>query len=436
MTNGKQPPRTVLEHLLRQRDRTYQETAYEFEKLARELNERGVGISPRHLRRLASGERAGTTPATRRVLQAMFGMTAGELLQPYRVPSEDHAMPVAGRADPRSDVEVLTMAAERFRDFAFRTQESVGSEAVEEVTDEVRELARTYLYVPLPSVLGRLVGAQDRVLSLLELRQRPANARHLYFLATILGGILAYAGDDVGRPDVALSHARTAYMWAEYADHNGLRAWIRGIQSFVCYWDNRPHEAVRYAQAGNQFANVTRSTAAPWLFACEARAHAALGAVPRAKTLIEDAFRAQDQIREDDLDEIGGICAFYPSRLTYYAAGALASSREESALAERYALDAVTAYSDQRRPGWDYSCQADTHISLALSRARGGEIDSVAEALQPVFALPPEQRIHDLVKTINLVHGALTERAPAHGVQDIQEQIELFTRSSLPRFPV
>src|SRR5215470_8371934 len=91
MTVRRVQPRTVLEELLRQQDRTYDEIAQDFEKVARQLGEHGVSISTRHLRRLASGERTGTTPATRRVLQAMFHRRMDELLQcwPSAGPARD-----------------------------------------------------------------------------------------------------------------------------------------------------------------------------------------------------------------------------------------------------------------------------------------------------------------------------------------------------------
>src|SRR3954454_10653489 len=80
MARPRREPRTLLEHLIQQRDRTYEELAAEFAK----LDERAA-ISPRHLGRLARGERdtAGTTPATRRALQAMFGKSVEDLLSPW-----------------------------------------------------------------------------------------------------------------------------------------------------------------------------------------------------------------------------------------------------------------------------------------------------------------------------------------------------------------
>jgi hypothetical protein len=436
-----QQPRTVLEYLLRQQDRTYEEVAQEFAKVARRLDERGVAISTRHLRRLASGERAGTNPATRRVLQAMFGRPAQELLQPYDATADAVAssMVTATSTEPtavQSDVEMLTAAAERSREFAMTSHLPVSPEAIDELEDEARELAQIYLATPLPNILGRLVNLQDSVFAQLDMRQKPTNARQLYFLATIVGGMLGYAADDIGKPHLALTHTRTAFMWAEYADDNGLRAWIRGLQSLICFWANRPREAIRYAQAGGEFAATARSTSAPWLFACRARAHAALGDATQAKLLIEEADRARERVAENDLDDFGGLCSFLPARQTYYAARALASLPEEASRAERYSLQAVEAYADPSQPGWDFSCLADSRLSLALARAGRGEFDGVIEPLRPVLDLPPEQRISEFNNTMNLLHRAMNGQGTPRQAREIQEEIEVFTRVSLSSFPV
>ena len=96
-------PRTQLEYLLWQRDQTYDEVVAEFAKLARTLGEPAT-LTSRHLRRLASGERNGVTPVTRRVLQAMFSRPADDLLAPYGHSGD--LVPVhtrAGRTQAHSD---------------------------------------------------------------------------------------------------------------------------------------------------------------------------------------------------------------------------------------------------------------------------------------------------------------------------------------------
>ena len=139
------------------------------------------------------------------------------------------------------------------------------------------------------AILGDLVTTRDTVFTLLETRRRPAHARQLYLLGGLVGGMLAKASHDTADPQTALTQSRTAYLCADQADHDGLRAWVRGLQALITYWDGRLNESVRYAQQGAQFAERSSSTAAVWLPVSEARAWAALGNV--AATQARDRAR-------------------------------------------------------------------------------------------------------------------------------------------------
>src|SRR3954453_4361783 len=88
--SGGHHPRTVLEELLWQCNYTYEELAGQFVRRAREAGENAT-ITPRHLARLAHGERAGArpNPSTGRGLETMFGLPVDELLAPW-VPGSGH----------------------------------------------------------------------------------------------------------------------------------------------------------------------------------------------------------------------------------------------------------------------------------------------------------------------------------------------------------
>ncbi len=125
MANTRREPRTMLEYLIQQRDRTYEELAERFLRL-----EEPATISARHLGRLARGERgsAGTTPATRRALQAMFGMSLEELLRPW-APEIVTAKPAMDDGSlvlpsPGNERSLIRMAAERARRFTLLAAES------------------------------------------------------------------------------------------------------------------------------------------------------------------------------------------------------------------------------------------------------------------------------------------------------------------------
>lgn len=432
-------PRTVLEHLLWQRDQTYDELTDEFETLARKAGEQAT-LTTRHLRRLAKGERANCNPVTRRTLQAMFGRPLEELLRTWEKHG-DLIPATTGLVVPTSYVtqeEMLAMAANRARKFALLAgQTNLTDESLEQVYEDVRQLCIAYPQRSLAEILGDLTTTQDTIFSLLEGRHRPTHARQLYLLGGVTAGLLAKASHDSSDPHAALTQARTAYLCADIADHNGLRAWIRGLQSLITYWDGRYRESVRYAQTGADYARATGSTARVWLPASEARSWAALGNATEASAAIDRAEQAWTDAGGDEMDELGGICTFTRTRQLYYAADALAWLPSEASAAEDYSTQAVAGYADQDAPDWAFGDAAGSRADLAVARIQQGEIDGAAEAIGPVLDLPPEQRIRGIISSTRHVHKALRSvgRQSDRQVIDLQEQIELFTRTPVKALP-
>ena len=179
-------------------------------------------------------------------------------------------------------------------------------ETLEQITDEVRRLATAYQLQALPSLVADFVHIQDVTFRLLEGRQRPDQSRALYILATAASGIMANASHDLGDNYAAMTHARTAYMCADNADHDSLRTWVRGMQSMVSYWAGWPHDAVRYARLGASSAASIRGTAAVWLAALEGRAWAALGNDEEVRASVHRAEEARERVVPNEIDELGG----------------------------------------------------------------------------------------------------------------------------------
>lgn len=420
-------PRTLLEAMVRQRQLSWDEAADLVVKTATQHEDISLSLSGRHLVRLARGERSGSrpNPATRRALQYAFGRSIAQLLGPY-TPGDLSAIVESERDSEPS--EVLTVAADRARRFMTSLQ-TLSDESLQLVYDDVRDLVRAYPTRPLPEILGHLVSGQETVFSLLERPQRPTHARQLYFLSAVLGGLLAKASHDLADSHAALAQSRTAWLCAEQADHDGLRAWISGLQALVSYWARRPHDSIRYTQRGTTYAQRARSTTAVWLPASEARAWAALGNGEQARDAIERAEQAWDQVRPDEMDEMGGIATFSRPRQLYFAADALVWLPDESSAAEDYGRQAVEAYSDPADPDWAFGDAAGSRAALAITRISHGEVDGAAEALTPVLDLPAEQRINGIVHSVNRVHRALNQ-APASAItRDLQERIEIYTRT-------
>lgn len=426
--------RTLLEHLLWCEDHTYEEMAGRFERAAVELGERAT-ITPRHLRRLASGERTGTTPATRRVFQNLFGQPIDVLLSP--VQDQIH---VPGPASELLDLsqtnekETLHMAAARARAFHLGASGSnLNGEAMDQLRDDVAMLAVAYQQLPVTQFLGQLVETQDSLFRLLEGRQPPAYTKRLLLMAGVTSGILAKVSHDFGDSHAALTQSRTAFLCADTADHVGMRAWIRGLQSLIAYWGGRYHESVRYAQQGASYAPV--NTTSVWLPLNEARAWAALGNTSATFDALGRADHARDKVEFDDIDELGGFCTFSRARQTYYAADALAWLPAEAQTAEQFALQALQAYVDTSAPEWAFGDAAGAATDLAIARIRLNEIEGAAETMRPVLDLPPEQRIDGVVRSVNHVHSALVQANKSQVGSDLQEQIEFFSATPVAALP-
>jgi hypothetical protein len=79
---------------------------------------------------------------------------------------------------------------------------------------DVRRIAGMYLKVPTLPLFARACGLRDRAFMLLEGRQRPTHARELYVVAGWALTMLGWMSVDLGRPDVAEDHSRTAWVCA------------------------------------------------------------------------------------------------------------------------------------------------------------------------------------------------------------------------------
>jgi hypothetical protein len=324
---------------------------------------------------------------------------------------------------------LVTMAARRALNFAVTVgSENVGPETVELIVGEVTRLARAYPVSPLSAVLGDLTDLQEAVFRLLEARRVEADERSLYLLAGAASGMLAKASHDLGNPQAAMTLARTAFICAGNAGHDGLKTWARGLQSLIAYWAGRHRESARYAELGAEFAARVRGTSATYLLAQQARSLAVLGAAEDAEETIRRAEQARERVEPDELDGFGGILTFTRPRQLYYAADARSWITEAHARAEASAAEAVEAYANAAAEDRSFSDEAGARTDQALARLAGGSLDGAAEALRPVLDLPTGRRIAGIVASVNRVHGAVRTLPTARtGVAaDLQEEIEAF----------
>jgi hypothetical protein len=446
--------------LVAQSERTHDEIVDGFLRCARENNEDAT-LSARTLHRWMGGDvQTVPRPAQRRVARLYWGYPMTDLLSPVppqaqvalmpRLPpvAPTYATPDVHLAAPGNDAEAgpelsslerqVTMSTRRAARFtAFAETHNVGPEALDQLRDDVCVLANDYIREPLITIMGDLVETQEYVFRLLEGKQRPTQTRDLYFMAGLVSGLLAKASHDLGRAHDAMTQARTLYVCADNADHPGLRAWARGLQSLIAYWAGRPQESVRYAQAGTDLATNQTGSVAAWLPSLEARAWALLAAPDETAAAIGRAADRRAEHQPDDLDHVGGVLSFPPARQHYYAAGAYVFLEGEQANAQREAATAIDLYETGDPQQRSFSDEAGAHAELALSRVNDGELEGAHEALVPVLHLEPERRIGGIVASAARVHEALRTRTygASPSARGLREEIEAFCQVPAAALP-
>ncbi len=241
---------------------------------------------------------------------------------------------------------------------------------------------------------------------------------------------MANASHDLGDNHAALMQARTAFVCADNADHDGLRAWVRGIQSMVSYWAGWTHDAIKLAALGAESASRTSGTVSAWIPALQARAWAVLGNAEEVGAAIQRATAARERVDLNSFDVIGGKLTFPLARQLYYAADAsswLAGKERETS---DFAESAICAYQDLPADERSYVDETIARTDLALSRAYRGELDGVQDALSPVLELMPSERIGGVVVNAVRVGAALREERYRGTVlaRQLVEELEDFTQ--------
>jgi hypothetical protein len=453
-----QESRPLLLALLVARDeRTHEEIVKGYNDCASAHGE-DAALSPRTFRRWLTGDvQTQPRPAQRRVARIYWGFAMEHLLAPAppeilhaparlsvpgdaavaiaQLPEEIFADTASLSPHVERQLSMATRRAARFTSFA--ESRNIGAETIDQLRDQLGELARASIRDPLNTIVGELIETQDTIFTLLEGKQRPGETRNLYLLAGIASGLLAKTSHDLGHAHDAMTQARTVYVCAENADHHGLRAFARSMQSLIAYWAGRPQEAARYAQSGAEIAAQTTGSISAWLPALEARAWAQLGDSTEARRAIARAESQRGRIEPDELDGIGGILTFPLAKQRYYAAGALVYLDGEEAHGGAEALAALELYENDRNTERSYGDEAGARAELAISHVRDGDIDGAYEAIVPVFDLVPERRNNGIIASVMRVHTAL--RAPKFATSPIarntRDEIEHFSQRPVAALP-
>jgi len=212
---------------------------------------------------------------------------------------------------------------------------------------------------------------------------------------------------------------------------------VRGTQALIAEGSRRPREAVKFARAGQEHAVTVESRVR--LAAMEARASARLGDTEAVLAALTRAEQARDDgpDAEDDLGQLGGLLTFPVAKQLYYAGGAYSLlGRHEQAKSS--SLAAIELYETGPLDQRSYGDEALARVDLADAHLAAGEIAGASEALVPVLALPPAQRIRQIHDRLGRVGTALAvpRYAQSRDGRALAGELTAFAEHAPPRPPV
>jgi len=414
-------PRTRLEAELRARSWGRERALQLLHRKARELGLTGFTLGLRQFDRYLAAESTRTRPMTAEAMRGLFGLPVETLLGPPGVAvAEPEPLP------PTTAIEQAAGDASRDHAVSFATAD-VPAVLIEQLRAEVRRHARDYAHLAPTLLLPRLLRTRDLAYGLLATTRRPRHVADLLAVTGQVCGLAATTSFDLGHADAADDHARAAWTYAELAEHDGLKSWVRGTRATIAFWGRRPKEALDHVDAGLRHA--TGDTARR-LHGIAARAYALIGSGREAIGAVHaaNATDGTDPLAE----ELGGEFGFTAARLAMCTAAVHLALGDGDAAA-RGAEHAIDLYErtpeGQRRFGIRYGAGMD----LAAARVLQGELDAVPGALNPALDLDPARRTARLTSRLGAIRSRLSvprfkDTATAH---DVRAAIDEFTAGAL-----
>ncbi|GAA2626677.1 DNA-binding protein [Actinomadura fulvescens] len=394
--------KTLLAKLAAERHWTHPDGIACYQQTAEDMG-LATTVTTRQWERWLSGElKTLPRPVRCRVLERMFNRPVHQLFQP---PAAGLGIPAASRGVDHGGTEVnrdlVAGAAEESTEHVAEVEAlTIGPATLEQAHDDVRRLAQRYGTTPPWEVLTHAVVARRRVRELLKRTCRPDQQRELYLLLGELCGLLAVSSFDLGDAAAATQHARAAWGYGEHIGHDGLRAWARGTQALIAYWDGRPQEAVRLAQSGQRY--QATGTGRVRVCCIEARAWSHLGNRAAAQDALERADHARQHAGpgEEMHDGLGGEFGFGAARqarcegTVYVQLGDPQYGDPRTAI--NRTLHALSLYDG--RPSMKVIPQA--HADLAAAHLLDGSFADACDHLEAALDVPVEHRIRGLIERL------------------------------------
>ncbi|MGW2105006.1 DNA-binding protein [Streptomyces sp. NPDC001948] len=425
---GRQP-KTLLKVLVRQRGLDHAQFEQWFNRSAAQVLpdcDSFPSVSESQFRRWTGGHlKHLPRGSTCRVLEAMFGLPAATLFAP---PTGEAPSLVFSLQD-----EIDRVARKAQEDAGEAASSVISDRSIEQLRDDLMELARAYNAKPSKEVWTRSAALRDEAEGHRKRTRVPAQQQELLILAGQATSLMASAAFDLGELAGARRLARTAGVYGESARFTPLRAYADGTLAYIAYFTGDPAHAVVLAGQALSYPGIG-DVAVRRLRAIKARAHGHLGDIHAARELIHLTGADMGVARDSLHDGIAGEFGFSDERLSM-SNSSTALLVGDTVLAEnaaRRALELVTCRpADCRSAPVLGGASAD----LAMARLLAGDVDKALAALAAMWAIAPDKRVTGLLARADRLQRLVLSHRRYRGSADageLVERIDLFVRTSAP----
>lgn len=324
--------------------------------------------------------------------------------------------------------DLVQAGDESVAQLALVEESNVSELTVEQLQADLLRISENYLRTATKPLYMRSRAIRDRAFRLLAGRQQPNQTRDLYSAAGWALTLLAWISVDLGRPDVAENHARTAWACAEAADSHHLRAWVRATQHTAAFWQDDFEHAATYAEDGLRYAVGSSSL---FLSSVNAVDLARSGRHAEAREALVIAKRSRVHT---SVTEFGGPFLCTPERAEgIWSDAHLALGEAELTL--DHADRGISLFEATPHAARNFGSERMVRLQQAKALLSLGELDGATEAVAVVLNTPVEYRVRPLIHRISEV-AALTrmsKHAKDPEARALHDAVRAFTRHPASR---
>jgi transcriptional regulator with XRE-family HTH domain len=375
----------LTEHRIR-RDYSYAEVAHRLRTLLRQQDGSDCGVTARTVWRWEHGTRP--LARYRRLLCALYGVSSEEL--GFRLSAHT----------PSATPEAVRTATQAVLQ-AFRHAD--------------RQLGGGYIYGAVISYLTREVAPK-----------LAASTPDAYAAAAALTEMAGWMAHDAGHDGLAQRHFDRALRLACSTDDVELTAHIHGSVSHLAQHAERPHQALRVAEAGVAILRCKERgpAVAARLHAMEARAFAALGRKADCGRTLLSAERMLDRRPLDT-----------PSPWTSPFDHASLAAEASHCMQQLRQLPAARRHSERvigLRNSTHARSRAFSQLRLAHILVTQGEIDHACTIAADALESSGQLSSHRVSQLLHALYSRLLPHAAARGVDDVVEALSAALGARVP----